>query len=150
MIQIQVAGLCSCDDLSMSLWIVILLVMLFVVLARVDSRDYSGRPVRKWNIWIGPLPQDGEKQARYMLRRALASLASFIVAALILYFVPSIPDRGAGFSGDESIFSLVVFVLCAPPAVMALVVFSVSLLRTAILTIFRRDFVFDQKAGKFL
>lgn len=133
----------------MSLWIIVLLIILFFVLARVDSRDYSGQPVKKWNIWIGPLPQDGEKQARYMLRRAGAALASFIVMALIMYFIPSIPDEGTSFSGDESIVSLVVFILCAPLAAMAFVVFAVSLLRTAILAMFRRGYVFDEKAGKF-
>ena len=149
MIQIQVTEVCSCNDPGMSLWILILLIILFVVFARVDSRDYSGRPARKWNFWIGPSPQDGEKQARFMLRRALASLAAFSVVALILYFVPSIPDERAGFRGDESIVSLVVFILCAPLALMAFVVFAVSLFRTAILAIFRRGYVFDESAGKF-
>lgn len=133
----------------MSLWIIILLVILFVVLARIDSRDYSGQPVKKWNIWIGPLPQDGEQQARFMLRRASASLAAFLVMALIWHFVPSIPDDGTSVSGDESIVSLVVLIFCAPLAVMAFAVFAVSLLRTAMLAIFRRGYVFNKKAGKF-
>lgn len=123
--------------------------MLFVAIVRVDARDYSGQPVKTWNVWIGPLPQDGEKQARYMLRRTLVSLASFLVMALVLYFVPSIPDERTSFSGDESIVSLIVFIFCTALAVMAFVVFAVSLLRAAILAIFRRDYLFDEKAGKF-
>ena len=133
----------------MSMWIVILLIFLLVVVARADSRDRSGQPVRKWNIWLGPSPKGGETQIRYLLRRALAALATFAVMAMILYLVPPMPDEGTSFRGDESIVSLVALIVCIPLAGMAFVVFATSLLRTAILAVFRRNYVFDEVAGNF-
>lgn len=148
-IQVLAVGLRSCNYANMSMWIVILLICLLVVLARVDSRDQSGQPVRKWNIWFGPSPKSGETQIRYLLRRALAALATFAVMVMILYFVPPTPDEGTSFRGNESIVSLVAVIVCTPLSGLAFVVFATSLLKTAFLAVFRRGYVFDEVAGIF-
>lgn len=134
----------------MSLWIVIAVVLLLVVLARADSRDRLNRPKRSWNIWFGPTPREGESCARYALRRALAALAVLVFLAVPLVFVSAPPDEGAGFSGDESIVELAVFIVFMPLTAMAFVSFVALIFSSMVSVVFRRGQVFDAASGNFV
>lgn len=135
----------------MSVWISIIVVLLvLLLLACLDARGPSNLPVRSWNVFIGPKPRDGEAQALYTLRKALAALVMAAVVVLPLFFVSAPPDEGARFSGNESTIDLAVFIICAPLAAMAFLTVFASLFSAMIYAIFRRRHVFDSERGAFI
>ena len=134
----------------MGLWIVLGLVLLLWVVMRADSRDRANLPTRSWNVWIGPKPRDGETRARYALRRALVAAIAAVVLVLPLFLISALPDEGASFSGNESILSLVVFIICMPLTAMAIVTLVMALLSAMVSAVFQRHHVFDGAAGEFL
>lgn len=135
----------------MTIWISIIVVLLvLLLLACFDTRGPSNLPVRSWNIFIGPKPRHGETQALYTLRKALAVLVMMAVVALPLFFVSTPPDEGTGFSGNESIIDLAVFMICAPLSAMAFLTVVASLFSAMIYAIFRRRHIFDSETGAFV
>ena len=127
----------------MTVWISIIVVLFgFLLLARLDVRGPANLPVRSWNVFFGPKPRDGETQAGYTLRKAIAALITTVVVAIPLFFLSALPDEGANFTGNESTFELLVFIIFAPLATMS--AFSVvgSVFGTLILAVFLIKIVF--------
>ena len=150
MTQIAAIGDASCDDGRMGLWILIAVILLFALLARADSRDRTNLPTRRWNIWFGPRPQDGESRVRYTLRRALAALVALVVVVVPLLFASAPPDEGTSFSGDESVVGMAVFMVFAPLTAMAFITLAALLFSALVSVVFRRRHRFDSAAGEFL
>ncbi len=134
----------------MTLWIAFSVVLLLLALARADSRDRSNRPKRAWNIWFGPTPREGESRARYTVRRALAALAALVFLAIPLVLVSPPPNERTGFSGDESLLDLAVFVIFMPLTAMAFVSFVALTCSSVVSAVFRREHVFDVASGDFV
>lgn len=135
----------------MSIWISIIVVLLVLwLLVRLDVRGPSNLPIRPWNIFIGPKPRDGETQALYTLRKALAALMTTAIVALPLFFVSAPPDEGTSFSGNESPIDLVVFITCAPLAAMASLTVVASVFNAMVYAVFRRGHIFDSQSDAFI
>ncbi len=134
----------------MTVWIIIAVLIGFLLLARLDVRGPSNLPVHAWNVFFGPKPKDGETQAAYSLRKAIAALAATAILALPLFFVSAIPDEGADFSGNESVVDLAILIIFAPLTAMALLTAIGSLLATLVCAVFRRRHVFDPESGTFV
>ena len=134
----------------MGLWIIAGILLFFWVLARADSRNRSNLPTRRWNIWFGPKPKEGEGRARYTLRRALAAAATLVAVSLPLFVVSAPPDEGTSFSGHESTVGFAVFLVCAPLAAMAFFTLFALLFSALVSAFFREDHVFDVDSGDFM
>ena len=138
------------ENKQMGIWIVIAIVLVFVALARMDSRNRSNLPTRSWNLLIGPRPREDESRARYTLRRALAAAVALAVLATPLFLISAPPDEGPDFSGKESTLEFAVFVVCGPLAVMAFFTLCTLLFSALVSAILRSDQVFDTETGEFL
>lgn len=132
------------------MWILIVVLMLFALLARADSRDTTNLPTRRWNIWFGLKPREEETRVRYTLRRALAALVTLVAVVIPLLFAPEPPDEGTSFSGDESVVGMALYMLFAPLTAMAVVTLIVLLFSALVSAVFRRRYRFDSAAGEFI
>ena len=131
-------------------WVLIGLVLLLALVSWADARNRASLPTRSWNIWIGPKPQEGEAQARYTLRRALAATATLVFLIIPLFFISAPPDEGASFTGNESMLGMAVFVVFAPLAAMAFITVVATLFSSLVSVVFRRHHVFDSNVGEFV
>ena len=133
----------------MGIWVVIAIVLVFVVLSRLDSRNRSNLPTRDWNVWIGPKPREEESRARFTLRRAVAAAVALVVLSTPLFLISRLPDEGPDFSGQESTFDFAIFVVCGPLAVMAFLTLCTLLFSALVSALLRSDQVFDTETGEF-
>ena len=134
----------------MGLWIVLSVVLLLVILARADKRNRSQLPTRSWNVWFGPKPRDGERRARYTMRRAGAAMVALLVLAVPLFLIAAPPDEGTSFVGDESTVGFAVFLIFGPLAAMAFISMFALLFSALMSAIFRDDQFFDPDTGEFV
>lgn len=131
-------------------WVVVGLVLLLALVSWADARNRANLPKRSWNLWIGPKPQEGEGQARYTLRRALAAAITLVALVIPLFFASPPPDEGTSFSGNESMLGMAMFMVFGPLAAMSFIAVFATLFSALMSALFRRHHVFDSAAGRFV